>query len=41
MEDDGGPETRRSRREGKVSRAETRAYYQVADEVCQERRAEF
>ena len=41
MKEDGGPETRRSRRESQVSRRATRVYQQVEDEVCQERRAEF
>jgi len=41
MEEDGVPETRRSRRESQVSRGATRAYQQGEDEVCQERRVEF
>jgi len=41
MEEDGGPETRGSRREGRNSRGKTRAYQHRKDEVCQDRRVEF
>jgi len=41
MEEDGGPDTWRSRREVQVSREATRAYQQGGDEFCQGRRAEF
>ena len=41
MEEDGGPETRGSRREGRISRGATRAYQQRKDEFAKSAEQNF